>query len=236
MPDMVQPLLEALKYDEAREAILQQPQFQIPFLFDYMAVFLWAISGAIVAMHKRYDFAGVLVVALLSSTGGSLIRDGLFLQQTPAVLSNWIYIPLIVMAAAFVGLFRQRILQITVIDHVINVIDALGVPAFAVVGLQLSLQHGIPLPGVVLVGVANGVGGGILRDILVGDTPAALKPGTIFVSGVILICMLFLVLTYGFRVSNAWAAWGIIVLFFAIRMLSIRYNWTTKPVLQGTLP
>jgi len=220
---------------EGREALLDQAQFQVPFLLDYLAVFLWAVSGAIVGMHKRYDFAGVLVVAILASTGGSLIRDGIFLQQTPPVLSNPWYIPVIIAATAFVGLFRQRITQIVLVNRVVDVIDGIGVPAFAVVGLQLSLQKGIPLPGVVLVGVVNGVGGGILRDLLVGDTPAALKPGTIFVSGVILICVLFLVLTYGFGVSKEWAAWGMIALFFTIRMLSIRYNWRTRPVMQDPM-
>jgi uncharacterized membrane protein YeiH len=209
MPELTQSLLDAMKSQEMREAILQQPQFQVPFLLDYVAVFLWAVSGAIVGMHKRYDFAGVLVVALLASTGGSLIRDGIFLQQTPPVLSNPWYM-----------------------DRVIDVIDAVGVPAFAVIGMQLSLQQEIPLPGVVLVGVANGVGGGILRDLLVGDTPVALKPGTIFVSGVILICVLFLILTYMFGVGKELAAWGMITLFFAIRMLSIRYGWRTRPVLH----
>jgi uncharacterized membrane protein YeiH len=190
------------------------------------------MSGAIVGMHKRYDFAGVLVVALLASTGGSLIRDGIFLQQTPPVLSNPWYIPVIIAATAFVGLFRRRITRDDPGGSGRHVIDGIGVPAFAVMGLQLSLQAGIPLPGVVLVGVTNGVGGGILRDLLVGDTPAALKPGTIFVSGVILICVFFLVLTYGFGVSKEWAAWGMIALFFTIRMLSIRYNWRTRPVLK----
>ncbi len=233
MPDLIQSLLQAMHFQEGRQAVLEQPQFQVPFLLDYLAVFLWAVSGAIVGMHKRYDFAGVLVVALLASTGGSLIRDGIFLQQTPPVLSNPLYIPLIVMAVALVGFFRRRIAQMALVDRVVNVIDGIGVPAFAIVGLQLSLQAGIPLPGVVVVGVANGVGGGILRDLLVGDTPAALQPGTIFVSGVVLICVLFLVLTLGLGVSKEWAAWGMIVLFFTIRMLSIRYNWRTHPVLKG---
>lgn len=221
-----------MNFQEGRKALLQQPQFQVPFLLDYLAVFLWAVSGAIVGMHKRYDFAGVLVVALLASTGGSLIRDGIFLQQTPPVLSNPWYIPLIVAATAVVRLFRKRVADLPLVDQVINVIDAIGVPAFAVVGMQLSLQQDIPLPGVVLVGVANGVGGGILRDLLVGNTPAALKPGTIFVSGVILICVLFLVLTYAFGVGKELAAWGMIVLFFATRTLSIHYNWRTRPVLE----
>ena len=217
---------------EGREALLDQAQFQVPFLLDYLAVFLWAVSGAIVGMHKRYDFAGVLVVAILASTGGSLIRDGIFLQQTPPVLSNPWYIPVIIAATAFVSLFRRRITKIVLVNRVVDVIDGVGVPAFAIVGLQLSLQAGIPLPGVVLVGVTNGVGGGILRDLLVGDTPSALKPGTIFVSGVVLICVVFLALTYGFGVSKEWAAWGMIALFFTIRMLSIRYDWRTRPVLQ----
>lgn len=231
MPEIIQPLLDVANFQEGREALLEQPQFQVPFLLDYLAVFLWAMSGAIVGMHKRYDFAGVLVVALLASTGGSLIRDGIFLQQTPPVLSNPWYIPVIIAATAFVGLFRRRITEMILVDRVVDVIDGIGVPAFAIIGLQLSLQAGIPMPGVVLVGVTNGVGGGILRDLLVGDTPSALKPGTIFVSGVILICVLFLILTYGFGINKEWAAWGMIALFFTIRMLSIRYNWRTRPVL-----
>ncbi|MCB0052638.1 MAG: TRIC cation channel family protein, partial [Caldilinea sp.] len=69
MPEMIQSLLQAMRFQEGRQAVLEQPQFQVPFLLDYLAVFLWAVSGAIVGMHKRYDFAGVLVVAILASTG-----------------------------------------------------------------------------------------------------------------------------------------------------------------------
>ena len=149
----MQPLLDSMNFQEGRKILLEQPQFQVPFLLDYLAVFLWAMSGAIVGMHKRYDFAGVLVVALLASTGGSLIRDGIFLQQTPPVLSNPLYIPVIITATMFVSLFRRRITKMVLVDRVVDVIDGIGVPAFAIIGLQLSLQAGIPLPGVVVVGV-----------------------------------------------------------------------------------
>lgn len=230
--DFFQQLYEVLPDQAERQALLAQSQFQVPFLLDYLAVFLWAVSGSIAAMHKRYDFAGVLTIALLASTGGSLIRDGIFLQQTPPVLTNPWYIPLIVTATALTGLFLRRFTETGLVEQVINTIDAVGVPAFAIVGLQLSLQRGIPLPGVVLVGVANGVGGGILRDLLIGDTPAALKPGTIFVSGVILICVLFLLLTYGLNMRKELAAWAMIALFFSVRMLSLRYGWRTRPMLN----
>src|SRR5215204_6336262 len=119
---------------------MPQADFQVPQAFDYIATFLWALSGAFVAMHKRYDLSGVLVIALLSSTGGSLIRDGIFLQRTPPVLLDGWYVPIIVVAAIVASLFRYQINRTRVIDPLINVIDALGVPAFAVVGMQLALQ------------------------------------------------------------------------------------------------
>jgi uncharacterized membrane protein YeiH len=230
--DVIRQLLDMLPDAAGRQAFVTQSQFQVPFLLDYVAVFLWAVSGAIAAMHKRYDFAGVLTIALVASTGGSMLRDGVFLQRTPPVLTNPWYIPLIVTATVMAGLFLRRLTQTVLVNRVINTIDAVGVPAFAIVGLQLSLQRGIPLPGVVLVGVANGVGGGILRDLLIGDTPTALQPGTIYVSGVIVICVLFLVLTYGLGLSNDFAAWSMIALFFGVRMLSVRYGWRTRPLLN----
>jgi hypothetical protein len=53
------------------------------------------------------------------------------------------------------------------------------------------------------------------------------------VSAIIFVCIVFLVLSYGLGINKELAAWSIIVLFFAIRMFSIRYNWRTRPVLQG---
>jgi len=207
------------------------PEFRIPLIFDYFATFLWAVSGAIVGLHKRYDFAGVLVVALVAATGGSLLRDGLLLQRTPPVLSDGYYIPLIIAAVAVVSLFRRQITRMRFIDRLINIIDAVGVPAFAVIGMQLALSAGTPPPGVVLVGVVNGFGGGLLRDILVGNEPYALIPGTLNVSAAIFVCILFVVLVQGMSINRDSAGWLVIGSFFVIRMLSIRYNWRTKPIL-----
>ena len=208
--------------------------FQLPPLFDYFATFLWALSGAILGMHKRYDMAGVCVIALLAATGGSTLRDGLFLNQLPPVVTVVWYVPLILLAALVVRFFRQRIANLRLVDNVINLIDAIGVPAFAVVGMQLSLAAGMTLPGVVLMGMINGFGGGILRDITVGNTPAVLKPGRFYLSAGFVACVLFVVLEVYLQVSPTVAAWIIIGLFFIIRVLAVRYDWKTQPVLPDT--
>ncbi len=207
-------------------------EFQVPLAFDYFATFLWALSGAFVAMHKRYDLSGMLVIAVLASTGGSLIRDGIFLQRTPPVLTDGWYLPIIVVATLVASLFRYHVTHVRVIDPLIDVIDALGVPAFAVVGMQLSLQAGIPIPGAALVGVVNGFGGGLLRDIVVGDSPSILRPGRLAISILIFLCVLFLLLVRWVGLSKNIAAWGMIFLYFAIRMMSMRFNWQTRPVLS----
>lgn len=205
--------------------------FHVPVYFDYLATFAWALSGAIVAMRKRCDIVGVFVLALLTSMGGSILRDGVFLQRPPPVLTDLFYLPLILAATLLAAVFRHRIAHLRVVDRLVGTIDAIGTPAFAVVGLQLALESGIPLPGVILVGAVSGVGGGVLRDLIVREVPFILQPGQFFALVVLLACIAFLTLTLGLQLDTARAAWATIALFFVVRMLTIRYNWHTHPLM-----
>jgi uncharacterized membrane protein YeiH len=205
--------------------------FQVPFVLDYLATFCWAVSGAAVAIHKRFDLMGVLFVAVIASTGGGLLRDGLFLNRTPAMLTDRNYLPLILVAAVVTVLFRARILGEPVIDRLVNVVDAVGVPAFAVVGMQYSLLAGIPLPGVVLIGLINGFGGGILRDVLVDEVPAMLRPGQWAATLALAACFLFLALLLWLRMTAATAAWITVAAYVAARMLAIRFDLRSRPLL-----
>ncbi len=205
--------------------------FHLPAYFDYLATFSWALSGAIVAMRKRFDIVGVFVVALLTSMGGSILRDGLFLQRQPPVLTDIVYLPLILAAAVLISLFRHNIANRPVVDQLIGTIDAIGTPAFAVVGLQLALGAGIPLPGVILVGAVCGVGGGVLRDLIVREIPYILQPGQFYALVVLLACCAFLLLTLALHLAPTAAAWATIALFFIVRTLTIRYNWQTRALI-----
>ena len=59
--------------------------FQVPVLFDYVATFTWAVSGAIVAIRRRFDITGVFIVSLLAAIGGGSLRDAMFLNRTPGL-------------------------------------------------------------------------------------------------------------------------------------------------------
>ena len=84
-------------------------EFAIPLYFDYFATFAWALSGAVVGVRRGYDIVGVFVIALVSSTGGGLIRDGFLLHRTPVVLTDSVYLALIILATTLVGLAAKRL-------------------------------------------------------------------------------------------------------------------------------
>ena len=103
--------------------------FEVPPYLDYLAVFTWALSGAILGVSKGYDLTGVFVVALLSSVGGSMLRDGIFLNQPPPVVTNPYYLPLILLVTVLVGLFSRLLVTPRLrrhTDNLVDVIDAIG--------------------------------------------------------------------------------------------------------------
>lgn len=215
---------------------LPMGDFAIPVYFDYIATFSWALSGAIVGARKRYDITGVFVIALVSSMGGSLIRDGFFLQRTPPVLTNGTYLILIVIAVFLIKVLSKVVLKLlstNIVNKVIDMIDAIGIPSFAVVGMELALSQKISIPGVVLIGVINGVGGGLLRDLLSGEEPRLLLPGQLSALIVLFACMVYAVLIRWGNFDPTRMAITTIVVFFVIRALTIRFNWRTRPVLPN---
>jgi len=219
--------LQAFLWPDARE-------FTIPVYFDYFATFTWAVSGALIGVYRRYDLVGVFVIALVSAVGGGLLRDGIVLQRTPAFLTNGVYVILVVAATTAVGLgTQQRILRsrwITV-NKLVELIDTVGVPAYAVVGMQLAAAQGLAMPGIVLVGVLNGVGGGVLRDVLANEPAHLLLPGQYTTLVLLLACVIFVVLTHWSGIAPTPAGLAAMALYFVIRALTIRYNWRTRPLL-----
>jgi uncharacterized membrane protein YeiH len=212
-----------------------QDEFAIPLYFDYLATFAWAVSGAAVGLHRGYDIVGVFVIALVSSTGGGLLRDGFLLQRTPALLTDGAYLALIILAATIVALCAKWLvagMDRAWLDRTIELIDAVGVPAFALVGMQLALAQGVSLPGVVLVGVINGVGGGLMRDVLVRETPRLLLPGQYSALVVLVACLAFVGLRRGIAMEPTKAAVITISLFFVVRALTLWFNWSSSALIR----
>src|SRR5688572_32851456 len=212
---------------------MTEADFQVPILFDYVATFTWAVSGAIVAIRGRLDITGVFLISLLTALGGGLLRDAMFLNRTPVFLLDWAYLSLILSATVVTSVFARYLRNLIgpdTIQKIVDYIDALGTPAFAVFGMQLAEDAGLPLVAVVFVGLTNGVAGGLLRDVVVRDVPALLRPGQFASLTLLAACGLYLLLTLQMHMPPTRAAWITVGSFFVARVLTIRFNWQTRSV------
>jgi uncharacterized membrane protein YeiH len=210
---------------------LEPKDFLLPPYFDYSATFLWAISGALLGARKGYAILGIITVAIVSSVGGGLLRDGLFIQDgPPVILRTPGYLSLIALACVLVLCFGQRLQRMRHFRQVMSVIDAIGLGAYAVVGMNRAIVAGLSIPGVIVVGMINAVGGGILRDVLMRREPSMFQPGTLEEVLALIGCILFMVLVRGLNVSQYYAAWLIIIIVFVIRIIAIRYQIRSKPL------
>lgn len=203
--------------------------FQLPVWFDLGATFALALTGALAAMNRRYDIVGVFFLALVSSIGGALLRDGVFIQTgrpTP-LLTDARYIEVITLATLLGALFGGHVKRL---HRVIAVIDSIGLGAYAVFGAQKSLTAGLAVPAALLVGVVNAAGGGLLRDLITREEPLVFKPGQFYVLAALTGGVIFIFLTSQTPLSATPAALIAIALTFLLRMLSIIFNWRTSPI------
>ncbi len=211
-------------------AEIQRQAFLLPPYFDYAATFLWAISGALLGARRGYAILGIATVALVSSTGGGPLRDGIFLQRVPMLIRTPVYLYLIVTAVVLVTLFGRRVQRVPHLNVTMALIDAVGLGAYAVVGMNLALAAHLPLIGVGVVGMVNAVGGGILRDVLNREEPHMFKPGTIEESAALIGCCAFIALINFTSFGQFVSAWATIAVVFAVRLIAIRFHVETRPL------
>ena len=205
--------------------------FLLPSIFDYTATFVWALSSALLAARRGYAILGIATLALVCSTGGGLLRDSVFIQNgPPALLRSPDYLWLIAVAVCMVMVAGRRVDRIPHLSSGVMLIDAIGLGAYAVVGMDRALAAGISLPGVVLVGMVNAVGGGVIRDVLINHEPAMFKPGTLEESLALIGCILFLVLTQFLSVTQLTAALVTIGVVFFVRLGAIRFQIESRPL------
>ncbi|RJP34783.1 MAG: trimeric intracellular cation channel family protein [Actinobacteria bacterium] len=203
-------------------------QFYLPISYDLIATFLFAVTGALVAYRKGYDYLGLFSLALATGAGGGLIRDGIFLQTgPPAFVTDWRYMAMVLAAGFLVILAGENIKRVNL---VILLADALGLGFYAAVGAQKSINLGLSVLAAGLIGLINAVGGGMLRDVLSREEPIIFQPGQLYAMAALFGVTTFLALGVGFRINAQAAALISIGVAFVTRTVSIIFDIHTHPV------
>lgn len=175
-----------------------------PFLrrVDQLGSFVLAIQGAAIAAAHGLDLLGVLVISLISATGGGIIRDVLIGAQPPEALRNAVMVT-ISLAGGLLTFFAYHAVS-EIPEALLLAIDAVGLSLLAVAGTEKALEYGLKGPVAVIMGGLSGVGGGTVRDVLLAQVPRVLRQD--FVASSALIGAIVLVVARYFKVPPAWAA------------------------------
>lgn len=194
---------------------------------DFLGTFAFAISGATAGVRRGLDLFGVLVLAFAAATAGGIARDTMLGATPPLALVDWRYFAVSMLAglATF-----HRYGTIERLRNPVQLSDAIGLGLFAVTGTGKALAFGLGPAGAVMLGVLSGVGGGIVRDVLVMQVPGVLQRELYAVAA--LLGALIVVLGDALGVPPAPAAVVGAAACIALRVMAMRRGWQL-PVAKG---
>ena len=188
---------------------------------DFAGTFVFAISGALVAVRHRLDLFGVLVLSFAAATAGGILRDVLLGATPPASLVDWRYFAFS-MLAGLLTFYRHA--DVERMRNPVQLFDAVGLALFAVLGANKALEFGLGPVGAVMLGTLTGIGGGIARDVLVAQIPSVLRRELYAVAA--MAGAIVVVSGDALRWPPAPVAVAGATLCFALRWLAIRRGWS----------
>jgi uncharacterized membrane protein YeiH len=139
---------------------------------DLGGTFVFALSGAMAGVRSRLDLFGVLVLAYAAGSAGGVTRDLLIGAVPPPGIADWRYLTVSVVAGLATFRWHRTIRRLR---DALLIFDAAGLALFAVSGALKAVAFGSPPVAAVLLGMVTGIGGGMLRDVLVRQVPTVLR-------------------------------------------------------------
>ncbi|MEU3556214.1 trimeric intracellular cation channel family protein [Streptomyces fragilis] len=189
---------------------------------ELVGIFVFAMSGALLAVRKNFDVFGMAVLAEVTALGGGLIRDVVIGAVPPVAFTDLGFFLTPLAATALVFFLHPQVERIQI---AVNVFDAAGLGLFCVAGTLKAYEYGLGLTASATLGMATAVGGGVLRDMLANEVPSLLRwdrdlyavPAVVG-SAMAAVCIKLDALTP--------ATMGLAVMVaFVLRLLAMRYHW-----------
>jgi uncharacterized membrane protein YeiH len=192
-------------------------------VLDLIGTFVFALSGAVAAVKERLDLFGVLVLSFAAASAGGIMRDLLIGAVPPAAISDWRYLAAAVIAGLVVFFCYPVSERLRKLRNHILIFDAAGLALFAVVGTQKALGYRLNPVMAALLGMLTGIGGGMLRDLLLAQVPTVLR-GELYAVAALAGAVLVVVGHVLNLPATAMAIAGAAIC-FGIRFIAIRRGW-----------
>ena len=142
-------------------------------VLNLVGTFVFGLSGGMAGVRKQLDLFGAMVLAVVVGIAGGTIRDVL-IGIPPQTFRDWRYLAVAAGAGLLTAVAHPAINRL---QRPIDALDAAGLALFCVTGAATALTHRLGVVDSIILGAITGIGGGMLRDVLVGEIPTVLRGG-----------------------------------------------------------
>lgn len=160
------------------------------YLFDILGTVAFAISGALVAINKKFDPFGVFIIAFVTALGGGTLRDILIGNQPVSWMNNNTYVFVIIIAVLIAIAFRNNLKYVS---KSLFLFDTIGLGVFTIIGTEIGINANFNSVISIALGTMSASFGGIIRDILCNEIPVIFRK-EIYATACVFAATIFIIL------------------------------------------
>ena len=206
---------------------------ELIYALEIIGAAAFAVSGAMAALEHESDIFGVIFLAVVTALGGGVIRDLLLGVTPPKMFVSYVYLAvaavaaLVVFADAYIRREKYRKHR-DKLDSINNMFDAVGLAVFTVSGMNTAMQQSDNVLLILALGMSTGVGGGMLRDMMINKMPKVLRKRVYAVASLLGGGVYYGLFALGVHETIA-AVSGMVVI-IALRVLATVYKWNLPAI------
>ncbi len=187
------------------------------YLLDLLGTITFAFYGAYIGIQRKFDIFGIFIVAFLTAVGGGTIRE-ILLGHTPQYFYDMSYC-IAILCGTFLAIILYPVFS--KINRFALAIDALGLVTFALIGASAAHVAGLGSIAIIFLATVSAVGGGLLRDIAIAETPQIFYKD-FYASPAIFLGLLYVI--FSSYLKNPFVLYGILLAAYALRLGAIYFH------------
>ena len=188
-------------------------------IIDIIGTFVFALSGASIAMSKKLDPFGVFIIAFVTAIGGGTLRDVLVGRSPVFWMDHPVYVYIIIASTIFAVLFKEKI---GYLRKTLSLFDTIGLAIFTIIGIEVGTDIGLNPLIVIALGIMTGSFGGVIRDILVNEIPVVFRK-EVYATASLIGGMFYMGGQY-FELDKLWNQLISIAVIIVIRLVAVKYE------------
>ena len=191
-------------------------------VLDLCGVAVFAASGAVLAIRRKFDLVGLLTLAFVAALGGGVLRDLLLARGVPVAFNDPNY-PVVAFITGLIVIPLRNLIER--MWRPVLVLDAAGLGLFAVTGASIAAEHGLAAIPAVMVGVVTATGGGVIRDVLAGEAPQVFQQDSVLYVIPAALGALVVVIAHGLEVLNLAVSICAALSVTMLRVAALHFRW-----------